>query len=95
MVVDLTFHCENDQKLKDSHPTSHCGLYFSNGFPFYVAFWLHRGGSRLLRSELVAKWWRSDHPAISQSWKSASWRPPRRDSMSMSHSRSCRVDIKK
>lgn len=26
VVVDLTFHCENDQKLNDSHPTSHRGL---------------------------------------------------------------------
>lgn len=26
----INFHCENDQKLKDSHPTSHYGLWFSN-----------------------------------------------------------------
>lgn len=25
----FNFHCENDQKLKDSHPTSHHGLWFS------------------------------------------------------------------
>lgn len=50
------FHCENDQKLKDSHPTSHYGLWFSNGFHFtHVALRLHCQGNRLLRSEYILK----------------------------------------
>lgn len=36
----------------------------------WILFWLHCGGRRLLWSECVVKWRHSNHPAISQSWRS-------------------------
>lgn len=44
----INFHCENDQKLKDSHPTSHYSLWFSFHPCGHVR--MHCQGSRPLRS---------------------------------------------